>query len=82
MPNAEQLVYTIQDIKILRKCGKDAAYAIAKGLPHYKDGKAIKVIKEDFDRDFEKIKEEAQKNFKEKDKKSSNANIYQIRKPS
>lgn len=72
----EPLVYTIEDIKILRRCGRDKAYAIAKKLPHYIDGKQILVFKKDFDEEFEKIRKEA---LGKQENKSKN-NVYQIRK--
>ena len=57
--NIEPLVYTIEDIQILRQCGRDKAYAIAKRLPHYIDGRKILVFKKDHDEDLEKIRQDS-----------------------
>ena len=70
----EPLVYTIQDIKILRRCGKDKAYKIAKSLPHYIEGNQTLVFKKDFDEDFERIRKQAMS------KEIEENQIYRIRK--
>lgn len=71
----EPLVYTVEDIQILRRCGRDKAYAIARSLPHYTDGKKILVFKEDFDEDFKKIRNEVL----EKGEQKTKSKLYQIK---
>lgn len=72
----EPLVYTVEDIKVLRRCGRDKAYAIAKKLPHYIEGNQILVFKKDFDEDFENIRKE----ILEKQENKSKNNVFKIRK--
>lgn len=54
----EPLVYSVDDIKILRKCGRDKAYEIAKSLPHFREEKKILVFRKDFEEYIEGIRQE------------------------
>ncbi len=67
--------YSVKDIKLLEHCGRDAAYAIAKRLPHEKRGKDILVFAEDYDKDYEMRREIAL----QKMNNVENNNIYKFK---
>ena len=73
----EPLVYSVEDIQILRNCGRDKAYAIAKRLPHYIDGKKILVFRKDHDEDFERMRQQA---IEKQGCVGRSNNLFQIRK--
>ena len=75
----QPLLYTVEDIQILRRCGRDKAYAIAKRLPHFVDGNKILVFKKDFDEDFEKIRQEVLEKSTNCNEKAK-SNVYGFRK--
>lgn len=75
MEEIKSRYYTVQQIKKMEGCGKDKAYEIANELPHEKRGKQIFVFAEDYDIYYNSKREKALR-----ERKSSQSNIYQIKK--
>lgn len=72
----ETRYYTVEQIKELENCGRDRAYELAKSLPHKNDGKKILVLKEAYEKHYEKEREAILNEFNKEEKKQ---NVYQIK---
>ena len=72
----ETRYYTIQDIKKMEGCGKDAAYALAKTLLYEKRGNTIYVFKDSYEEYYKQKLEKA----KELQQRKSDNNVYNFRK--
>lgn len=78
MEEIKSRYYTVQEIKKMEGCGRDAAYDLANKLAHEKRGTQIFVFAEAYEEYFEKKKEKAYSKKMENNK--TNSNVYQIRK--
>lgn len=67
--------YSVKDIKLLEHCGRDAAYAIARRLPHERRGRDILVFAEDYEEDYRSRREVAL----QKINNLENNNIYKFK---
>ena len=72
----ETRYYTIQDIKKMEGCGKDAAYALAKTLLYEKRGNTIYVFKDSYEDYYNQKLEKA----RELQKIKTDNNVYSFRK--
>ena len=72
----ETRYYTIQDIKKMEGCEKDAAYALAKTLLYEKRGNTIYVFKDSYEDYYNQKLEKA----RELQKIKTDNNVYSFRK--
>lgn len=72
----ETRYYTIQDIKKMEGCGKDAAYALAKKLLYEKRGNTIYVFKDSYEEYYKQKIEKA----KASQQRRIDDNVYNFRK--
>lgn len=71
----ETRYYTVEQIRELENCGRDKAYELANQLPHKNDGKRILVLKEAYEKYYQKQKEEIINKFN-----YEKCKVFQIRK--
>lgn len=77
MPEEKSRFLKVKEIQSLEHFGRDAAYELAKKLPHEKRGRDIFVFREAYEEYYEKRKQKALENQNNDIEKTSN--VYSIK---